>query len=58
MFYLKSCHKCHGDIHLGKDEYGAYLQCIQCGRYYDLIEKSPGVYQVGGLASSPSQVAA
>ncbi len=58
MFYLKGCQKCHGDIHLDKDEHGAYLQCIQCGRYYDLIEKSSGVYQAGGLGLGASQVAA
>ncbi|MBI4201020.1 MAG: hypothetical protein HY531_01870 [Chloroflexi bacterium] len=31
MIYFKACPRCHGDMHLSKDQYGQYLECIQCG---------------------------
>ncbi len=47
MFKLRGCPKCHGDLHAGKDVHGVYLSCIQCGRYFDVVE-APG--KVGGKA--------
>ncbi len=38
MFKLRGCPKCHGDLYLGEDIYGAYLSCVQCGRYYAVAE--------------------
>ena len=38
MFKLRGCPKCHGDLCDGKDIYGTYLSCIQCGRYYSAPE--------------------
>ena len=32
MFYLKGCSKYRGDLTLGKDAYGAFLKCLQCGK--------------------------
>lgn len=29
--YFKSCEKCSGDMFVGGDAYGIYLDCIQCG---------------------------
>ena len=34
MFKLRGCPKCHGDLFLGEDIYGAYLSCVQCGSYF------------------------
>ncbi|MBI4200811.1 MAG: hypothetical protein HY531_00805 [Chloroflexi bacterium] len=31
MIYFKACPRCHGDMHLSKDQYGQYVECIQCG---------------------------
>ena len=45
MLYLKSCPKCHGDMFLEKDSYGAYRQCLQCGLMKDLVEKKPVLAQ-------------
>ena len=28
---FKACPKCHGDMFVGGDHYGTYLQCFQCG---------------------------
>lgn len=36
MFYLKACHKCQGDMYLGRDLYGIYQQCLQCGHIVEL----------------------
>jgi len=29
--YLKACPRCHGDIALDDDQYGRYMECLQCG---------------------------
>ena len=34
MFKLRGCTKCQGDLFVGEDVYGAYLSCVQCGRYF------------------------
>ena len=39
MVYYKSCPKCRGDMHIRKDVYGDFKECIQCGLLQDLIEK-------------------
>lgn len=33
MIQFKACPKCHGDLIDGRDQYGSYLSCFQCGRY-------------------------
>ena len=38
MFYLKGCSKCHGDLTLEKDAYGAFLKCMQCGKLTEVNE--------------------
>ena len=30
--HLGACPRCGGDVRLGRDIYGAYYQCLQCGR--------------------------
>ena len=31
MIYFKSCGRCRGDVRLDSDNYGWFLQCLQCG---------------------------
>jgi hypothetical protein len=31
MLILKGCPKCHGDLQVRADTYGAYCECLQCG---------------------------
>lgn len=31
MIVFKACVRCQGDIHVKDDQYGKYLDCIQCG---------------------------
>ena len=39
MLWLKSCPRCHGDLHESSDEYGGYIACFQCGHYLALEEE-------------------
>ena len=36
MLQLKACPRCRGDIHVNRDMYGSYRQCLQCGYMKDL----------------------
>ncbi len=38
MIKFKACPKCHGDLCLGKDMFGKYLSCFQCGYLRDLAQ--------------------
>jgi hypothetical protein len=31
MIVFKACVRCQGDVHVKDDNYGQYLNCIQCG---------------------------
>ena len=31
MIVFKSCIRCQGDVHIKDDQYGKYLDCLQCG---------------------------
>ena len=41
MVHLKGCPRCGGDIHINRDMYGEYRECLQCGLIQD-IEKPDG----------------
>ena len=36
MWFLKSCARCGGDVVLERDEWGWFLECLQCGYLVDL----------------------
>ena len=36
MLYLKQCPRCKGDMHMNRDIYGTYKECLQCGHMIDL----------------------
>ena len=56
MVYYRSCPKCRGDMHIRRDFYGDFRECLQCGLMQDLnikiddsIEsKKVGAGQTGG----------
>jgi hypothetical protein len=31
MIVFKGCVRCQGDVHVKDDQYGKYLDCLQCG---------------------------
>ncbi len=36
MFFFKGCPKCHGDLYVDGDSYGAFVECLQCGLLRDV----------------------
>ena len=38
MIHFKGCPKCHGDLYLNEDSFGQFLNCLQCGYMWDLVE--------------------
>ena len=50
MVYYRSCPKCRGDMHIRRDFYGDFRECLQCGLMQDLntkIDDSTGSEKVG-----------
>lgn len=37
MFKLERCPKCGGNVHVDRDEYGWFVECIMCGYMQDLV---------------------
>jgi len=40
MIKFKGCPKCGGDLQLGDDRYGMFLNCLQCGYLKDLVAEA------------------
>ncbi len=38
MIVFKSCVRCRGDVHVKDDQYGKYLDCLQCGATTEIAE--------------------
>jgi hypothetical protein len=36
MIVFKSCVRCQGDVHVKSDNFGEYLDCLQCGATTDV----------------------
>jgi hypothetical protein len=51
MFFFRACPKCHGDMYVERDNYGAYVQCLQCGLLRDVWSGA-----VSGAISNACQV--
>ncbi len=55
MVFYKSCPKCTGDMHIRRDLYGDFRECLQCGLLQDLVEKpAMGLAGMQGEESSSS----
>ena len=39
MIYFNACPKCHGDLTMNQDGYGAFVSCLQCGFMRDIDTK-------------------
>ena len=48
LIKTKACKRCRGDLSLERDNYGAYVQCIQCGATWNISPARP----VGDKAKS------
>ncbi len=38
LLRAKACKRCGGNLSLERDEYGAYVECIQCGAVWNEVE--------------------
>ncbi len=38
LLRTKACKRCGGDLSLERDEYGVYVECIQCGAVWNELE--------------------
>ena len=41
MVMFKACPRCHGDMHINRDIYGDYKECLHCGLMEDLPSAIP-----------------
>ena len=61
MVYYRSCPKCRGDMHIRRDFYGDFRECLRCGLMQDLntkIDASTESKKVGvGQASEKHEAA-
>lgn len=40
MIYFKTCPRCQGDMVLSGDQYGRYMECLQCGYEREVTDTS------------------
>ena len=48
--FLKACKRCGGDMHINRDIYGEYKECLQCGLMLDMV--SSGDVLAASIAES------
>ncbi|MBI4200017.1 MAG: hypothetical protein HY535_06060 [Chloroflexi bacterium] len=51
MLDFKGCPRCGGDLHLSRDQYGSYKECLQCG----YVEDVPDRVKVGDAVAEASE---
>ncbi len=56
MVLYKSCPRCKGDMHINRDYYGEYKECLMCGLMID-IEKKDGLLAKALAGSKRKKVA-
>lgn len=57
MLYFKACPRCRGDMHINRDIYGNYKECLQCGFMLDL-RKPDNLHSQLGVGSRSKRKAA
>lgn len=57
MVYFKACPRCRGDMHINRDMYGAYRECLQCGYMVD-VETPGSLTKLAELAPARKKKAA
>ena len=53
--FLKACPRCRGDVHVNRDVYGTYRECLQCGHIVDI--DGPDDLLTGLFTSTEKEVA-
>jgi Zn-finger nucleic acid-binding protein len=57
MMWLKACPRCRGDLFLESDEYGRFVNCIQCGGVLDKAQEDRLFQVTAQLARRKPQAA-
>ena len=39
MLFFKACPKCPGDMQVNRDQYGEFIECLQCGLLRDIDDE-------------------
>jgi DNA-directed RNA polymerase subunit M/transcription elongation factor TFIIS len=53
LIVLKRCPRCNGDLFIDRDQYGLFLQCLQCGYLQDLHMQFRGEEQTSVKEKEP-----
>jgi DNA-directed RNA polymerase subunit M/transcription elongation factor TFIIS len=53
LIVLKRCPRCNGDLFIDRDQYGLFLQCLQCGYLRDLRMQFRGEGQMSVREKEP-----
>lgn len=54
MYLLKQCRRCNGDLTTGRDRYGQFISCLQCGLCEDIETGASGSTAVGLKSVQPA----
>ncbi len=53
LLRTKACKRCGGDLSLERDEYGAYVECIQCGAVSNEVQLIYRAHSAGEHQAAP-----
>jgi hypothetical protein len=53
MWKLRGCARCNGDVYINRDEYGWFVQCLQCGYHSELVNIDEARKQMQMQGESP-----
>ncbi len=54
LLRTRACKRCGGDLSLERDQYGAYVNCIQCGAVWNDLEPIIGPQPADRPQTSPT----
>ncbi len=43
MFFFRACPSCHGNLYLESDDYGTFVEYLQCGLLRDQVDREIGM---------------
>ena len=57
MWKLRGCARCNGAVYINRDEYGWFVQCLQCGYHSELVNIDEARRQMQSQGESPKVTA-
>ena len=55
--FFKACPRCQGDMHMNRDIYGDYKECLACGMMEDIEKESMFAKATAGANKKLAKVA-